>query len=372
MKLTKFSVLASLVLSSSGAFGITISDLAVKCSANYFIQETSDPVFINPLCNHCRYTPPAKGYFTAKVLFSNPSPECIELKSKYGIDVDGLNTTLKISLNSPKSLNQVKDAAEAANHHFDEANVIQSFLYKNHAGVLPLFPFVHQEGLAMTAALENIGASFSVPFSVDVEKIYGVVPVDQLEPDKLWKVISALEQQMKLSIITDSYYMAGVPFENLLTQLKPKTIALNKMLFSSLVNIMDTAAAKPYSDMYFNFYDGGANGAKLALSLNQLSHVSGLLTDPEKVQLLTKYPALMLVGWSETCFAVNEDVLKNTLENLLTQLQLGLLPSVTAGKYTLLKLAKDVKIVSHLPGCLGLFVTEHDREIAQKITDLLN
>lgn len=308
MKTLLFVLSSTLTLAASAA---TVDDLKVDCHGGVVVLSTSDPGFSPYRPPHGRAPEfPARGWFKAKLQIK-PAPEsagCSTVASKYGVDLSNLELEGQVNVASPTSLEATKTSAATSVGMLVPFTLHQRFEYVRAGKYLPLFPAAHGETMFLSGPVPGAG-TFSVTVPISLEKAYGTTPSSK-KPDA--ERLALAERVARLLVPEPHSYGLGGGDDliQLLLALEPQGTAAKHAYAMQLWKLFDLVReATPFTHV-FQFHVGGEGffqGRPLALKLNALSHVPGVLTEKEELALVTAYPTLFLGGFRGTeCPSVSE------------------------------------------------------------------
>ncbi len=126
-----------------------------------------------------------------------------------------------------------------------------------------------------------------------------------------------------------------------------------------------------YQKLYFHVSGEGLyTGTPLAIKLNVISHLPGLFSSAEVVQLLSDFPTWILAGYSgNICLNFSDKDLETFLENALLKL-----PTLGQREKSLLRdpMAQVAGTRGYVNSCTEGKVTEKAKAMAQEILNSLN
>ncbi len=273
----------------------------------------------------------------------SPSEDgCFTLRDKYEIDLtESLTTTFHLS--GVASYSEAEAAAEQLVGRSGSYSVTQNFLYVDSEGKLPLFPLAHQESFTLKGGLHDFQDALRVSYDADSKKIYSIPAVKDLPKKSVLTLIERLTTQIK-ALFGARRYQAWHPMPSLLVHLKSSDSTVNRALFDSILHTFKEAEKTFPDPFFFDFKVGGSGGTEFALKLNALSQKLPNLSSEEKIQIATRYPALLLVGYTEESrFTLSRAELAGVVENIRLQVTQKLLPNYRVSQSTIDQLIEKLQ-----------------------------
>ena len=354
----KIIILMAALLGQNLAAATMVKDLEVKCNIKAKITEVFNIKYDPGLPARGRFggTPPSLG-FQASLETISQETGCSVLTDKYKIYLGNLSAYGGITNASKLQTGLI----EKLKNEVVDLKLNQSFGYQSGSGYLPLFPLVHSETLSFSFASGLIHGGVALPF--DLNWVYGIPKIENM---------SDIE---KLSLAEKATVFAFKgDFPGLFMQLEPEQKILKKS-YALLIWKMfkQYLESNPYETQLLEFHVGGTGsqqGAPMAVKLNVISHIPGLFSSDEIVQLLTDFPTWILAGYNgNDCLNFTAADLENFLETVSVELPVLSLKEKWLLRDPMMQIAGPIHYVTQ---CTEGKVTEHSKMLAVEILKVLN
>lgn len=186
------------------------------------------------------------------------------------------------------------------------------------------------------------------------------------------KYIGSGELAQKIAALVvgaDGHVYDYYPFAFLFGNLNTDSQNAAASVLEVLLGLFKHEAAQAWPDsLFFEFNVGGSAGTAYASAINKLSY-SAALTSDAKLDILTKYPSLLLNN-GEICFSANDLIVSSVLKALITKVQAGDLPSPVVSDYTL-KTLSEQRQGKYFGSCTKNLVTDEVKALALELGGIL-
>lgn len=302
-------------LYTNAASATSVSDFPVQCKASLEVLSTFGAHYSPGMPPKGRFggIDPSAG-FSAKVKFIQADSGCVDLNTKYQLDLFAQPIEVHFST-SPQSLSASEIDAKAHVGKVVPVSFKTHFDYVGNDGELQLADFFIEQWISMSGDTDRIYQSFKV----DSLKAHGIPTLSQMTDSRKLKLAETIVEMSFVSVKKPGW---AISYPFLVAALEPKSMEAKESYLKTLVSLFEGLNPdKTGGPAFFYFYVGGSMGEGIAKAIIGLARKTESLTGSEIESLAFQFPALLLIGQVSYnlkherygCFPISNAQLSNVL-----------------------------------------------------------